>query len=89
MRILNLDPIKRGAAQPFVSNGDMAALPIVMPPEEVRDAFRTTGLPLLHRQEANVTECISLAELRDFLLPKLMSAELRVREAEKMVEAVL
>ena len=29
-----------------------------------------------------------LPTLRDFLLPKLMSGELRLREAEKAVEAV-
>ena len=29
-----------------------------------------------------------LAELRDYLLPKLLSGEVRVRDADKAVEAV-
>jgi len=31
----------------------------------------------------------SLAELRDLLLPKLLSGEIRVKEAEQMVEAAV
>ena len=34
-------------------------------------------------------ESVALAELRDVLLPQLMSGELRVRDAEKVVEEVL
>ena len=38
---------------------------------------------------SNQTECATLAELRDTLLPKLMSGEIRVSDAEKFVEAAL
>jgi len=34
---------------------------------------------------ANEKQTLDLATLRDFLLPKLMSGEIRVKEAEKMV----
>ena len=33
-------------------------------------------------------ESIDLARLRDYLLPRLMSGEIRVRDAEKVVEDV-
>jgi hypothetical protein len=36
-----------------------------------------------------VAVALSLATMRDLLLPKLMSGEIRVREAEKIAEAVL
>ncbi len=35
---------------------------------------------------ANVEQSRTLAELRDMLLPKLLSGEIRVREAEKVLE---
>lgn len=37
-------------------------------------------------RESVYAENQTLAQLRDTLLPKLMSGELRVRDAEKMVE---
>jgi len=45
--------------------------------------------PLFNRIIANDLENRTLAQLRDFLLPKLMSGEICLRDAEKAVEAVL
>jgi len=39
--------------------------------------------------EGAVLESVRLAELRDTLLPQLMSGKLRVRDAERAVEDVL
>ena len=44
--------------------------------------------PLVDRTIENEIECRSLAQVRDLLLPKLMSGAIRLREAEKAVEAV-
>jgi type I restriction enzyme S subunit len=41
--------------------------------------------PLFNRQIANDLEARTLAATRDFLLPKLMSGEVRVKDAEKLV----
>ena len=41
--------------------------------------------PLFNRQIANDLESRTLATIRDFLLPKLMSGEVRVKDAEKLV----
>lgn len=41
--------------------------------------------PLFDRQIANDLEARTLAATRDFLLPKLMSGEVRVKDAEKLV----
>lgn len=51
---------------------------------------RTTAemTPLLERADRARRENQSLIELRDMLLPKLMSGEVRVRAAEKVVEDV-
>ena len=44
---------------------------------------------LLDRIAATRDESRTLAELRDLLLPKLLSGGLRMRDAEKAVEAVI
>ena len=43
--------------------------------------------PLLALQDANQAESRTLAATRDLLLPKLMSGEIRVRDAERLAEA--
>ena len=49
---------------------------------------RTIARPVFDRILSNVRQSESLAATRDLLLPKLVSGEIRLREAEKMVEAV-
>lgn len=44
--------------------------------------------PMIARVIANAHEARTLAQTRDLLLPKLMSGEIRLRDAEKAVEAV-
>ena len=50
--------------------------------------FEPLGRPPSGRLSANMKEAVILAALRDALLPKLVSGEIRVRESEKLVEAV-
>jgi len=61
---------------------------IIVPPSGLVRAFDEFVGPTLLRQQASVGESRSLAETRDLLLPKLMSGEIRLAEAEKTVEAV-
>ena len=49
--------------------------------------FELTVAPLFLKVLTNVEEARTLAALRDLLLPKLMSGEIRIREAEKAIEA--
>ena len=44
--------------------------------------------PLFNRQIANNLESRTLAATRDFLLPKLMSGEVRIKDAEKLAEPI-
>jgi type I restriction enzyme S subunit len=48
--------------------------------------FEKTIFPLDERIEKNTKETVTLASLRDTLLPKLLSGELRVPDAEKFLE---
>jgi type I restriction enzyme S subunit len=57
-------------------------------PESVRAAFCAMTGDWFEMVASNGAESRTLAALRDALLPKLMSGELRVRDAEAMVEGV-
>lgn len=86
LRHADIDVIKKGAAQPFVSNGDLSKLPLVWPGEKVVESFLQFTVPLLKGQEDANRESKFLALLRDTLLPKLISGELRVHDAERFLK---
>jgi type I restriction enzyme, S subunit len=64
-------------------------LRFTIPPEGILQVFETMTRPLRALMEANLAESATLTELRDTLLPKLISGELRVGEVEREVEAVV
>ena len=65
--------------------GDFLALACCMGSQQIRSAFSDVVEPLLGKTLALRTESRSLASARDTLLPKLISGELRIPEAEKLV----
>lgn len=85
---LDLSSIKKGAAQPFISNGDLSELELTSAPNGLLRAFNSRVSSLMRKQEALQSENQSLATLRDTLLPRLMSGELRVSEAREQVVAL-
>jgi restriction endonuclease S subunit len=78
-----------GSAQVGLSREDFLSYPVLLPPNEVLARFGDVDAMLCARQDSASAESKLLAELRDLLLPKLISGELRARAAEKLVEAVL
>ncbi|HLG17043.1 MAG TPA: restriction endonuclease subunit S [Blastocatellia bacterium] len=73
---------------PYVSLKDQRQMTMpIFPPSQ--HAVANQIAPILARQSANVAEVKTLAGLRDALLPKLISGELRVKDAERFVEAAL
>lgn len=74
--------------QTELSRARLGELPILAPPLEVQSRFEATVYPILQRITANRREDMSLAATRDLLLPRLVSGEIRVREAEKMIAAI-
>jgi type I restriction enzyme, S subunit len=74
---------------PNLNTKILGDLPLVAVPSVLQTAYDHVIGPTLDRRNHNWAENDTLAELRDLLLPKLISGELRVAVAEKMVEAVL
>lgn len=68
---------------------DFPGYPLLWPGLELARRFHAVVEPLWNRFFANVQESRTLSTLRDTLLPKLISGELRIKDAEKLAEAVL
>ena len=79
-------PYVTGAVQPKLSQGRMNVMPFVYGGDAVCRAFGRTVKPWFERLRAAADEVRTLSELRDALLPKLISGELRLKDAEKIAE---
>ena len=68
-----------------ISKANFRSIPLAAPPEAVMNAFDIMTRPLHERIVESIRESRTLATLRDTLLPKLVSGELRVGDVERVV----
>lgn len=69
-----------------VNKQGFMTIPFLLPPPALVDRFEAIVFPLDQRIEAQEKQSRTLAAIRDALLPKLLSGEVRVSEAEEVVE---
>lgn len=79
---LSVQSIVTGAVQPKISQANLCSVPVVIPPREAVEEFNNTISPLFTMLWSLSDENNHLAQLRDSLLPKLMSGEIDVSEVE-------
>lgn len=72
--------MNRGSTQPLITQDDMNRVAVLVPNQILLEEFETLAGQLMAQYEANLLENSKLAELRDSLLPKLMSGELDVTD---------
>jgi type I restriction enzyme S subunit len=82
---LDINSMDSGSAIPSTSRQEFYTLPIVLPPFEIQQAFSSLLGPAWAKTISNSEEASRLAALRDALLPKLVSGELRVKDAERFI----
>ena len=70
-----------GSTQQYISLTELRKIPIIVPGEEIKE-FNLVIKPIIDMICANVIENRRLSELRDTLLPKLMSGELDVSDLD-------
>jgi len=77
------------AAVPVLNRNNAYRLEFPYPSSDLVNIYELAISPIWKKRGINLSETENLTETRDRLLPKLMSGEIRVKEAEKMVEEVL
>ena len=77
-----------GTKMPRTSWGDMARYSVVLPSEQVAAAFTSQMRAAVDRITASIHESHTLAALRDTVLPKLISGELRVLDGVRIVGGI-
>ena len=85
----NMDVIKQRASGTTFSEISKAAfrpISMLVPEKRVMQAFTNAVEPFYDAIKNTLEESRTLATLRDTLLPKLISGELRVRDADRLLE---
>lgn len=71
-----------GTTQKYISLGELRKIKFVLPSEEVINEFKNVIEKIFNKKRKNIEEIDSLIQLRDSLLPKLMSGEIRMEDIE-------
>lgn len=79
---IDYSSLNRGSTQPLITQGDMNKEPVLIPDTEALNRFETIVGALMTSYDYNNNENMRLEEVRDTLLPKLMSGEIDVDDVE-------
>lgn len=77
---INYHAMNRGSTQPLITQADMNKVDILIPDNQILTEFESIVDQLMKKYETNLIENTKLAELRDYLLPGLLSGELDVSQ---------
>lgn len=75
----------QGSAQPNISAKDILSIPLTIPSGELINTFNTFINHLFCRMIANIKANLNLTNLRDTLLPKLISGELSLEDLQERI----
>lgn len=81
-----LKQMAHGGVFDTITRDTFKGVKVVIPHKAIFDAFSSVSKPLFDAIECNGRLVLCLNELRDHLLPRLISGELSLEEAEKAVE---
>ena len=69
-----------------ITRDTLSGVSIIAPPKPVLDAFEIVLDPFVQRIKGNLFESRTIVSVRDVLLPRLISGELRVQKTKREVE---
>ncbi len=78
LKTMDLPAFNAGSAVPTLNRNHVHAQKVALPPKELIGRFEEMSKPLMKKAHHNGVQITSLENLRDTLLPKLMSGEVRV-----------
>jgi type I restriction enzyme S subunit len=81
---IDVHALNRGSTQPLLTQRDLGRQVHVVPTDSVLDIFSTVTGALNEKLRVNADEAQTLATLRDTLLPRLISGQLRLPEAQAL-----
>jgi len=86
LKRIKLESLNRGTSNPLITQGDIKRQKVVLPPEDKINSFSLMCHSLFEQCDSNDRESYKLAKIRDVLLPKLLSGEIRVDDLKMEVK---
>lgn len=80
LKTLNLADYNVGSTQPLIRQSDIKEIRISLPNKEILDCFDNYANAIFEKIKANHKQIYLINKLRDTLLPKLISGEVRVKQ---------
>ena len=77
-----------GSVQKGIRMSDLKKYELVLSNYDIQKVFAKITFPIIQKISVNLKENNTLENIRQLLLPKLVSGELRIPDAEKMIEEV-
>ncbi len=84
----HLQRIAHGAVFDTITRDSFKRVKFCLPPDGAIAEFGKIAMPILHRIRTNGLQAVTLAHLRDTLLPRLISGKLRIFEAVQEIAEV-
>ncbi|MBU0657018.1 MAG: restriction endonuclease subunit S [Gammaproteobacteria bacterium] len=81
--------LNAGGSREAVTKAHIESVPSLVPNNKILDSFHALIAPNYEKAHQLDNGTITLSRLRDTLLPKLLSGELRIPETEKLVEEAI
>ena len=88
LNLMDMSALNVGSTQPLVTGKDIKNINLIKPPKIVLEKFTSFFDLIKSKQSTLEREVDYLIKLRDTLLPKLISGELKITDAESLVEEV-
>lgn len=82
MKSKDLASMNAGSAVPSMTTSILNAMELRIPSPETLESFESSVAPMYEMMQGNETQSRKLAELRDTLLPKLMSGQLDISNVQ-------
>lgn len=78
LKMLDFASMNRGSTQPLVTQTDIKNSTLIVPQSQIRSRYHNVVKPIFQKIDSNLDESRILSNIRDSLLPKLLSGEIRV-----------
>lgn len=89
LRLLDFQAFNAGSAVPTLNRNHIHGLPYVIPTRACVEAYELVALQIHQRARLNDAQAQTLAALRDTLLPRLISGQLRLPQAQAELAAAI
>jgi len=86
LNFIDLEKYSTGSAVPTLNRNHIHSLPQIIPSKDHLIAFEAQVAPLFKKKLDNESNLDLLSKLRNTLLPKPLSGEIRIPDAEKLIE---